>query len=389
MSSGSSSHNSSSKADQLDLNHVQSKSVRDAVGGLLAGEQIAVIGARGRLGRALVAAAYESSQVRVIAIDVAGISAVDEQSTRAKHIVGDVRDEEGLVKAMQGVSVVFLCSAIIDLNPWTPHKARIHDVNVGGAVRTLNAARRVGARALIFTSSIDAQLIYRGDSDVLDGDESHPPWSGEAKDHSNQYALTKAIAEKLVLDADDRGAMRTAALRPVHIYAAGDPMIEFAVDLSRTPLLRNFWLVTRGTVHDVVYVENLAVAHLLLARKLLAQRGADECGGEVFLISDGAVNLNEQIAEFFPRGTVPPRFYVPRAVVIAVACIVELGLFIMSAIFGMAPKDPAQLFTRFAAHAVTSTVHFRVDKARRLLGEWNVCSRAEAIALIRKASNLD
>lgn len=382
----------SSKAgdgQQLDLDQVQSKSVRDAAGGLVPGEQIAVIGGRGRLGRALVAAAYEASGVRVISIDVTAISATDEKSTRAKQIVGDVRDEEGLVKAMQGASVVFLCSAIIDLNPWTPHKSRIHDVNVGGAVRTLNAARRVGARALIFTSSIDAQLIYRGDSDVVDGDESSPPWSGDASEHANQYALTKAIAEKLVLDGDDRGAMRTAALRPVHIYAAGDPMIEFAVNLSRTPVLRHFWLVTRGTVHDVVYVENLALAHLLLARKLLARRGADECAGEVFLISDGAVNLNDQIAEFFPRGTVPPRFYVPRAVVIAVACIVELGLFVMSAIFGIAPKDPAQVFTRFAAHAITSTVHFRVDKARRALGEWNVCSRAEAIALIRKASNLD
>jgi nucleoside-diphosphate-sugar epimerase len=335
----------------IDWDQVQSSSVRNAVRGLLRNEKIAVIGARGRLGRALVAAASEASGVRVLAIDVSPFSAREATSQLARHVVADVRNEATLVELMQGITVVFLCSAVIDLNPWSPNAARIHDVNVGGAANTLRAARQVGARALCFTSSIDAQLTHRDGGDILNGDETHPPWSGDERLHMNHYSLTKARAEKVILDGDcgDSTGLRTAAIRPAHIYAAGDPMLEFARTLSRTPVLRNFWLVTRGTVHDVVYVENLALAHILLASKLLAGGAAcDAVAGEAFLVSDGAMNLNDQIADFFPRGSVRPRYYVPRALIIAIAYVVELALFVFSGLLGLAPRDPAQFLSENA-----------------------------------------
>lgn len=367
---------------------VQAEACRLAVRGLLQGRRIVVIGGRGRLGRALVAAAYEASGVRVVAVDVVPLSKHDRQSVRADHVIGDVRDERSLEASLAGADVVFLTSAIIDLNPWTPHAARVHEVNVNGARLTLAVARRLGVRAMIFTSSIDVHMTGVDGADILDGDERSPAPSVAAEQHMNQYSLSKALADQLVLAGDDPRSTRTSVLRPGHIYAAGDPMIEFAVNLARTPVLRNFWLVTRGTVHDVIYVENLAVAHILLAHKLLAPASCAAVAGQAFIVADGAVNLNEQIAAFFPRGATPPRFYVPRWLVFAIACLVELALYLMSWLH-LAPRDSAQLFTRFAAFAVTRTLHFRCDKAHKALGEWNVASRRDAIAIIRRASKLD
>jgi sterol-4alpha-carboxylate 3-dehydrogenase (decarboxylating) len=362
---------------------VQSDACRAAVRDQLKRLRITVIGGRGRLGRALVAAAYEASGVRVTVVDVAPVSDADRQSVRATHVVGDVRDVDALERCCAGADLVFLTSALIDLNPWTPHAARVHDVNVGGAQRTVDAARRCGVRAVVFTSSIDVQMTGAGHGDVLDGDESWPAFSVAPERHLNQYSLTKALAEQLVLAADDPRALRTAALRPGHIYAPGDPMIEFAVNLTRTPLLRHFWLVTRGTVHDVIYVENLAVAHILLARTLLARETSATVAGQAFIVSDDAVNLNDQIAAFFPHGAPRPRFFVPRVVVSWIACLVELALYLCSLV-GVAPRDATQLFTRFAAFAVTHTLHFRTDKARRAFGNWTAASRADALAIVRE-----
>jgi nucleoside-diphosphate-sugar epimerase len=351
--------------------------------------RIAVIGARGRVGRALVAAAHEASGISVVAIDVAPVTTQDARSARAHHVLVDVCDEVSLEASLSGVDVVFLTSAVIDLNPWTPHRARVLDVNVGGARRTLQVARRLGVRAVGFTSSVDVQLTGVGHADVFDGDERWPPMSVARDQHLNEYSFSKAQAEQLILAGDDASSTRTAALRPSHVYAPGDPMIEFARNLARTPVLRHFWLVTRGTVHDLIYVENLAVAHILLAHKLIGDaRLCVGVAGEAFIVSDGCVNLNDHVAAFMPRGAPKPRWFVPRWCVLALAWAIELVLYLMSLV-GAAPRDAAQLLTRFGAFSVTHTLHFRCDKARRALGEWSVAEPGEAIAIVRKASGID
>jgi hypothetical protein len=272
---------------------------------------------------------------------VAPVSDADRQSVRATHVVGDVRDVDAPERCCAGADLVFLASALIDLNPWTPHAARVHDV-WPRLVPIMHIAVP-GARQLHVDRAREHDTAHATAPRNVNGAlcAAHVAFSVAPERHLNQYSLSKALAEQRVLAADDPRGLRTAALRPGHIYAPGDPMIEFAVALTRTPLLRHFWLVTRGTVHDVIYVENLAVAHILLARTLLARDTSASVAGQAFIVSDDAVNLNDQIAASFPRGALRPRFFVPRVVIYWIACLVELALYLCSLV-GVAPHSSSR-----------------------------------------------
>jgi nucleoside-diphosphate-sugar epimerase len=107
-------------------------------------------------------------------------------------------------------------------------------VNVDGTRNVMTAARAAGADIFIATSS--ASVTIKPSTFLF------PPWQKRPRHHvqisvnadpqpldklenfAGCYAYTKALAEKLVTDADDpEGGFRTGAIRPGHtIYGHGD-----------------------------------------------------------------------------------------------------------------------------------------------------------------------
>jgi sterol-4alpha-carboxylate 3-dehydrogenase (decarboxylating) len=70
---------------------------------------------------------------------------------------------------------------------------------------------------LVYTSS--SSVAFDG-GDVINGTEDkygQPSWF-----FSDHYAQTKGIAEKLVLAANGKNGLLTAAIRPANIYGPGD-----------------------------------------------------------------------------------------------------------------------------------------------------------------------
>jgi len=72
---------------------------------------------------------------------------------RVEQFLGDIRNEEYVRRAVNGVDVVFQAVSIIDWNPRKPDL--LYDVNVKGNHHVIKACIDFGVKKLIYTSSID------------------------------------------------------------------------------------------------------------------------------------------------------------------------------------------------------------------------------------------
>lgn len=219
-------------------------------------------------------------------------------------VVGDVRDDAAVRAACDGIDTVFHCAAIIDTRSRAPAKDRafVHDVNVGGTRRVLEAARAAGARRLVLTSSVNVVV----DRAYAGADESAPYASRPPLD---LYTTTKAEAEQLVLAADGEG-FHTCALRPGGIYGPDEPT-HFPRAVRE--IQRGLFVVRIGggrTKADNVFIDDLVDAHVCAALAL----GPDgKANGRPYFISDGEPM---SYFDFFgptamELGKTPPKAYMP------------------------------------------------------------------------------
>ncbi|KAL0360815.1 UNVERIFIED_CONTAM: Anthocyanidin reductase, partial [Sesamum radiatum] len=131
----------------------------------------------------------------------------------ALHLVyGDVTDYPSLLEAFSGCHVVFHAAAIVE--PWLPDPSRFSSVNVGGLKNVLKAYKETKTiEKIIYTSSIFAL----GPTDGRIGDETQVH---SAKDFCSEYEKSKAIADKIALDAAAEG-VPIVLVYPGVIYGPG------------------------------------------------------------------------------------------------------------------------------------------------------------------------
>lgn len=104
-------------------------------------------------------------------------------------------------------------------------------VNYIGTQNILRAAKAVGTvKAFIYHCS--SSVIEDGISNVLNATEDFPVLF--APEQKYPYPLSKAHAEKAVLDANDRGGMLTVSMRPAGTYGEADfEMMESLIGNAR------------------------------------------------------------------------------------------------------------------------------------------------------------
>ena len=229
-------------------------------GGFLGGRVVEQLVARGERVKALV----RRKQERLLALGV-------------ECALGDVRDAAAVEAACRDVDVVHHVAAVAGL--WGPWK-HYYDTNVTGTENLIRACRLAGVTRLVFTSSPSVTFAGRDQCNV---DEAAP----YSKKWLAHYPHTKAIAEKLVLEANDAGGLLTCALRPHLIWGPGDQhLIPRLITRARSGQLRQ---VGDGkNLIDAVYVENAAAAHLLAADAL--SPGSVACG-KAYFITNGLYSV--------------------------------------------------------------------------------------------------
>ena len=240
----------------------------------LSGSTCLVTGAAGFVGRNLVDALVARG-CKVKALDRV---AVERHDPAVTPIVADVTHRPDLDRAMQGVDCVFHTAARILLCEFAPREVAesIHAVNIVGTRNVVESAIDAGVKRLVHTSS--ASVVYG--PGTAGGDESLP-----YSPHEDLYTTSKVASERIVLAANGRGSLLTAALRPGGIYGPGERHQLLRPTLEAIKRGEPVTVIGDGSSRlDYTFIDNLVDAELRAAERLAP--GSPVCG-QAYFVSDG------------------------------------------------------------------------------------------------------
>jgi 2-alkyl-3-oxoalkanoate reductase len=262
---------------------------------------------------------------------------------------GDVRDIAEVSQACREVDTVFHTAAVAGI--WGPWK-HYYDTNVLGTKNVIAACRAAGVRRLIFTGSPSVTFDRRHQCGI---DESVP----YARRWLCHYPHTKALAEQLVLQANDQGQLLTCSLRPHLIWGPRDQhLIPRLLDRARKGQLRQ---VGDGkNLIDAVYVENATAAHLLAADAL--QPGSPVCGKAYFITNGEPVNCWQWINEILVAAGLSP---VTRRISYRSAYAASA---VLEGLWTVLRRTDEPRMTRFLAAQLAMSHYFDISAARRDFG---------------------
>jgi dihydroflavonol-4-reductase len=123
----------------------------------------------------------------------------------AEHVVGDLRDIDSLKRGMSGCEVVFHVAA--DYRLWAVNGQELYESNVEGTRNILSAAKEVGIRRVVYTSSV-ATMGF-GNNGRLTDENTPVTLSNMISD----YKRSKFMAEQLVIEAA-RGGQNVVMVNP-------------------------------------------------------------------------------------------------------------------------------------------------------------------------------
>lgn len=288
-------------------------------------------------------------------------------------VVGALHDPAVCADAVQDVSTVFHVAARVGV--WGRHEDFFRD-NVVATETLLDAARTAGVARFVHTST--PSVVYNG-RDLAGADESLPLTTR----CPSPYPLTKAIAERRVLDANAPG-FATVALRPHLIWGVGDPhLVPRLLARARSGRLR---IVGSGRNRvDMVHITNAVDAHLAAERALEAcharsdiapgtdsrichslsdtRPGGGGAAGRAYFITNGEPVvlwewINGLLAALGER-PITRRISLPVATAVGAAC--ELA-------WRALPLQGEPPLTRFVAAELAKDHWFNIEAARRELG---------------------
>lgn len=254
-------------------------------------QHVLVSGGSGFLGSAIVRSLLElHPNCRISIIDTAtpskdrffGLDAAN--GVTVDFYKGDVTKLEEMKQLLQKIRPQIVIHSAGIVPPLSERYSRrmektVKLINVEGTRNMLEAAKDSHVQAFVYTSSCCA-VTDDMTQPYANIDERWP-----TSENSSHYGESKVAAEALILAANstDQQGMKTCVLRPAVIFGEGDqqlvPPIHACIAKGETPYRigngRNLW--------DVVYVGNVADAHVLAADNLVNKQTA---AGEVFFIQN-------------------------------------------------------------------------------------------------------
>jgi len=124
----------------------------------------------------------------------------DDDLKNADRVVGDLRDEASISKALSGCDVVFHVAA--DYRLWVRDPGEMYRSNVEGTRSLLEAARKQGVRRVVYTSSVATMGFTSGSNNGNVADEQSPVGIADMIGH---YKRSKFMAEQVAVEAARSG----------------------------------------------------------------------------------------------------------------------------------------------------------------------------------------
>lgn len=263
--------------------------------------EVLVTGGGGFVGSHLVRLLTQRGErVRVLARKPESLKILGELPHRC--VVGDLRDRDSLLRAVEGCERVFHCAA--DYRLWAPNDRELYQTNVDGTDSLLQVCRELGVREVVYTSSVAAIGIpHHG----VPGDETTPVCLEDMVGH---YKRSKFLAQQVAVEHARSGY-------PVYIVNPSTPI--GAQDWKPTATGKIIVDFLNGkmpafvdTGLNLVAVEDVALGHLLAL-----ERGKP---GRLYILGHQNLTL-QQILEWLARlaGKSAPKVKLPYAFVYALA----------------------------------------------------------------------
>lgn len=268
------------------------------------------------------------------------LEALRERGAEVRRI--DLADPAGAREAVEGMEGVVHVAALAHY--WGSREEFLRQ-NYDLTVRLLEASRAAGCRVFVFTSST-----------VVHGFGPHPDTREEGPYLPlwHPYAQTKRMAEEYVLARGGAG-LRTTVIRPANVYGPRDTTVSARI----LEALESGALIGVGRVDRraaLVYVDDLVQALLLALQR-------EESAGKAFNITSGeSATLGEVFEHAFRlMGIRPRRIRLPVPLAFGLA-----GL--MEGAWRLAGLRRAPPLARYLVAQLAYDYHFRIDRARELLG---------------------
>jgi nucleoside-diphosphate-sugar epimerase len=270
---------------------------------------------------------------------------------------GDIRDSDFVNASLKNIDTVFHTAAIPGI--WGQD---FFSINVQGTENIIGACKINLVRKLIFTSS---PSVVFGDASLEGVDESIP----YPKKYLCDYPLTKALAEKMVLQANGN-LLSTVAIRPHLIWGPGDP--HFVPRLLDKAQKNKLMQVGDGENKvDIIYIDNAVSAHLLACKAL---EGDTNISGKAYFVSDGEPvvlwDWINQLLRQMNKSNVSRKISYNNAL--------RLGVFLegVYGLFGIKREPP---MTRFLASQLAKSHYFNISRAKNDFGYIPLVSHEEGM----------
>ena len=257
-----------------------------------AGTRYLVTGGAGFIGSHIVEALARRGERAVVLDDFstgrrenldAVVRALPGGAAEPEVIHGDIRDPETVGRAMRGVSHVLHQAALPSVQRSVEDPMSSHQVNAGGTLNLLVAARDAGARRFVYASS---SSVY-GDNPQLPKVESMTPAP------LSPYAVSKLAGEYYCRIFHSLYGLETVSLRyfnvfgprqdPTSQYAAVVPNFVTAATSKRPPTIHGDGLQSR----DFTFIDNAVDANLKACEAPLRAAGGAynvACGSAATLL---------------------------------------------------------------------------------------------------------
>ena len=259
---------------------------------------------------------------------------------RVEHVAGDLRDEESLKRALDGVSIVHNIAALY--RPTNVSNAMFWDVNVEGVRNIVRLAHEAGVRRFVQCSTIGVH-----------GQVRNPPANEDSElKPEDYYQFTKLKGEEVARQLGRELGLGVVIVRPAAIYG---PLEDRFLKLPKLLQSGKFVMFGSGEVlYHFVHVDDLCSAFVRCGER-------DEAVGNTYIIADDhAITLNRVVEIMCSALDMPvPTRRLPISVLMAASVLCEFAC----KPFGVSPP-----LHRRRASWFSHTRSFDISKSRRELG---------------------
>jgi dihydroflavonol-4-reductase len=211
-------------------------------------------------------------------------------------VEGDLSSTDAIRRGMEGCDAAFHVAAVYKVGIPKSERPAMHDANVGGTERVLDAAIDAGVKRIVYVSTIGVFGNTKGE--VVDESYRHP-----GKDFLSCYEETKYLSHLVALDRIEKGAP-VVIVQPGGVYGPGDHSeIGNFIDQTRTGKLKLKMFPECG--FNLVHVDDVA-AGILLAHDKGEIGESYVLGGQLSTMGELVDKVSALSGRRPPRLTLPP-----------------------------------------------------------------------------------